>query len=44
MMHLQEERHAFLNDSDEMRLARVHLFSLVDDAATDADKVDYQCR
>ena len=43
-MHVQDERHAFLDTLDEMRLARSHLFSLIDDASTNADKVDYRSR
>jgi hypothetical protein len=44
IMHVQDERHAFLDTLDEMRLARSHLFSLIDDASTNADKVDYRSR
>ena len=43
-MYLQDEKHLFIDDHEEMKLARTKLFCCLDDAATDSDKVDQHSR
>jgi hypothetical protein len=42
IMHLQVDRHQLAISHDELKLARSKLFALIDDVATNSDKVDFK--